>query len=321
MRHAEPNLHHAVGSGLAVNVQPRLVRVEVHDGHDVELNDAGGDVGNRADAGHTVQREKAVEEGEAFTVGGVDQRAVARQRAIHAEPVNFRLPAGCLEGRAVEHEAALGSEHHFVKGEDIDGAVGLPGDLVRNAFGQSVHVLAERVDGSEHSWVEDIAQDQQVGRFAFVSKPLGEFVHANGEVRTLVEEIFHGKVSLELGHPVGGGDRQEKSDACDEEGVAALTRAVGEVSQPVWVDQGLHLLLLPFRRSCIEPIVHADPNQRRPNTGEEESGEDTERRFNAEGTQRSDVAEQVGGKRRNGRQGRQGDGAADSGERDASSLV
>ena len=75
--HAESDLHHVVGGIITVDVQPGLVRVEFNHRHDVELDDAGGDVGNGADPWHAVQREETVEEGQALPVGRVHQRAVA----------------------------------------------------------------------------------------------------------------------------------------------------------------------------------------------------------------------------------------------------
>ena len=168
--HSKANLHHVVGCWFPVDVQPGAQRVKVNNGHDVQLNDACWDVGNGSNPGHPVQREVAVEERQTIPVTGVHQRSVASKAAVDAVTLLVWLPPCRLKGRAVQHHAALRSKHHLVEGEDIDGAVGLTGDLVGHPIGQGVHVLAELVDGGEHPRVKDVAQDEQVGRFTFIGK-------------------------------------------------------------------------------------------------------------------------------------------------------
>ena len=95
---------------------------------------------------------------------------------------------------------------------------------------------------------------------------------------------------------------------------------MGDLLEPVGVHQRFDLALFPLVLASLQPVVHADPNQRGPQTGQNEGCEDAQRRFDAEGTQGGDVAEQVGRKGRHGRQRRERDGSPDTGHGDAAGF-
>ena len=72
---------------------------------------------------------------------------------------------------------------------------------------------------------------------------------------------------------------------------------------------------------AIEPIVHADTEQRCPNPGQGKRGENAEGGFNAKGAQGGDVAEQVRSEGGDGGDGGEGDGPAHPREGHVACLV
>ena len=196
----------------------------------------------------------------------------------------------------------------------------MAGDFVGHAFGQGVHVVAEFIDSGKDPRVEHVAQNEQVGRLAFVGKTLGDFVHADGKVRALVKEVFHGEIALQLRHAHGGWNGQKHGGKRDHGRRFSLTRTVSDPLEPFRVHDGLDLALFGFALASVQPVVHADPNQRRPKAGQDEGGQHAQSGFYAEGAEGRNIAEQVGGKRRHGRQRRQRDGPADPRDGDAAGF-
>ena len=95
---------------------------------------------------------------------------------------------------------------------------------------------------------------------------------------------------------------------------------MGDLLEPVGVHQRFDLALFPLVLASLQPVVHADPNQRGPQPGQDEGRQHAQRRFDAEGTQGGDIAEQVGRKGRHGRQRRERDGSPDTGHGDAAGF-
>ena len=211
----------------------------------------------------------------------------------------------------------MSGEHHFVKRQNVNGSVGLPCDFVRNPLGQGIHVLAEGVDGRKDPRVQYVAENQQVGWLSFISEPFSDFVHANGEIRALVEEIFHSEIALQLRHANGGGNGHHKGNKSDEGRRLFLARATSDAFQPLRINDGFDLLMVVLGLASIQPIVNADPNQRSPQTCQDEGRQYAQGRFDSKGTEGCNVAEEVGSKGCHRRQGRQGDGPANTGKRDA----
>ena len=138
-------------------------------------------------------------------------------------PFNIRLPSSGFKWRAVEYEATLGGKDHLVECKDVNGAVRLPGDFIGHAFGKCIHILTEDVNGGKDLRVEDITENQEVGRLTFIGKAMTDFIHTDGKVGPLIEEIFYCKVTFKLRHSISSWHGKQQGKNSDDGGCFPLT--------------------------------------------------------------------------------------------------